>query len=314
MTRVTPFSPLALGALALVMATPVSAGDRPAILLTGYWPPTNEMIRQFSDNPEQNPDGWVGADWEGRGYDVYSYFPEFSPPDCSFCGRGMGDLEVDYQDTSEDFWPIADGTAPVAVITFSRGFNDFSWEVEMNQYNRPAEGWINDYDAPLKPTPAPPDDSVPAWHKRLSALPVKEIVEAVNDAALGVDAFVCFTGSGGGFLSEFMAYHGVWYQAIHAEPTDPAYCVAGGHVHVGQMISWDTAEQATEVTLRTVMDYVDSILTVPGDVNGDRIVDAADLVLLLASWGPCGKECPADFNGDGVVDTEDLLTLLSNWS
>ena len=56
---------------------------RPAILLTGYWPPSNEAVRPFSNNPVQNPGGWVGSDWEGRGYDVYSYFPEFSPPTCT---------------------------------------------------------------------------------------------------------------------------------------------------------------------------------------------------------------------------------------
>jgi hypothetical protein len=304
---------LAIGALAGALTIPALA-DRPTILLTGYWPPTNEMVRQFSADPEQNPDGWVGSDWEGRGYDVYAYFPEFSPPDCSFCGRGMGDLEVDYQDTSADFWPIADGLAPVAVITFSRGANNFSWELERNQYNRPEASWVSDYDAPFKPTPSPPDDSVPVWHKRLSTLPVKDIVDAVNDAALGIDAFVCFTGAGGGFLSEFIAYHGVWYQSIHEDPSDPAHCVTAGHVHVGQMISWDVAEEATEITLRTVIDHVDTLLVVPGDVNGDRVVDSEDLILLLASWGECPKGCPADFNDDGVVDTEDLLTLLSNWT
>ena len=43
---------------------------RPTILLTGYWPPTNEMLRRFSTNPLQNPAGWIGEDWEQRGFDV----------------------------------------------------------------------------------------------------------------------------------------------------------------------------------------------------------------------------------------------------
>src|SRR6188474_964335 len=42
-----------------------NAGSRPAILLTGYWPPTNEMIRHFSTDPVQNPGGWMGSNWEG---------------------------------------------------------------------------------------------------------------------------------------------------------------------------------------------------------------------------------------------------------
>jgi hypothetical protein len=48
------------------------------------------------------------------------------------------------------------------------------------------------------------------------------------------------------------------------------------------------------------------------DTNGDGVVDTADLVGLLASWGPC-PGCTADFNGDDVVDTTDLITLLAGW-
>jgi WD40 repeat protein len=53
-----------------------------------------------------------------------------------------------------------------------------------------------------------------------------------------------------------------------------------------------------------------------GDVNGDGLVNAEDLLLLLASWGECpggGEPCPADFDGDGFVGTADLLLLLANW-
>lgn len=237
---------------------------RPAILLTGYWPPSNEMLRRFSPDPLKNPQGWVGQDWEGRGYDVYAYFPEFNPPNCSSCGVGTGDLKVDYQDTSVDFWQFANALEPIAVITFSRGSPNNSWELEMNQYNRSA--WIPDYVAPTQPTPAPPDASVPAGHLRLSALPMQEVVDAIAAASLGLNPFICYSGDGGGFLSEFIAYHGVWYQALHQDPADPAWCVAAGHVHVGGAISWDTARLAAEVTLRTVMDYVDGVTACSGSV------------------------------------------------
>jgi hypothetical protein len=50
----------------------------------------------------------------------------------------------------------------------------------------------------------------------------------------------------------------------------------------------------------------------PGDIDGDGDVDTADLLLLLAAWGPC-PGCPEDINGDGVVNTVDLLLLLANW-
>jgi hypothetical protein len=49
----------------------------------------------------------------------------------------------------------------------------------------------------------------------------------------------------------------------------------------------------------------------PGDLNGDGIVDGADLGILLGAWGTSG---PGDLNGDGVVDGADLGILLGAWS
>lgn len=56
-------------------------------------------------------------------------------------------------------------------------------------------------------------------------------------------------------------------------------------------------------------------LPIPGDLNGDGVVDVSDLLVLLGAWGPCprGNECPADLNDDGTVDVFDLLVLLANW-
>jgi len=50
----------------------------------------------------------------------------------------------------------------------------------------------------------------------------------------------------------------------------------------------------------------------PADLNGDGVIDGADLGILLDAWGPC-VGCPADLNGDGVVDGADLGILLSAW-
>jgi hypothetical protein len=53
-----------------------------------------------------------------------------------------------------------------------------------------------------------------------------------------------------------------------------------------------------------------------GDLDGNGVVDTADLLIVLAEWGPCPDPpdpCPGDVNGDGVVDTEDLLAVLGNW-
>ena len=52
---------------------------------------------------------------------------------------------------------------------------------------------------------------------------------------------------------------------------------------------------------------------VPGDLNGDGIVDGADMGLLLSAWGTCGG-CSADLNGDGIVDGADMGLLLAYWT
>jgi hypothetical protein len=49
----------------------------------------------------------------------------------------------------------------------------------------------------------------------------------------------------------------------------------------------------------------------PADLNGDGVVDGADLGILLSAWGATGH--PADLNRDGIVDGADLGMLLSAW-
>lgn len=46
-----------------------------------------------------------------------------------------------------------------------------------------------------------------------------------------------------------------------------------------------------------------------GDLNGDALIDAADLSVLLGAWGTSG----ADLNGDGGTDAADLSVLLGAW-
>lgn len=250
---------LPLAATAIMVVPSSASAHSHNIMLTGYWPPTNNMLRPFSQNPAQNPEGWTGENWEDRGYDIYSFFPEF--PDG--VGKGVGDFEVDYQDTSEDFWRIVEEVRPVAIITFSRGNFDRSWEVERRQRN--LSQWIDDYEAPFQPTPSPPDASVPAGHIRESTLPMQAIVDAVNEQTT-LNAYIDEVGFGGGFLSEFIAYHGVWYQSLHADPSDPYWVAAAGHIHVGFNYLNDNpavVRNAMRTTLRTLTDYLDTVVPEP---------------------------------------------------
>lgn len=48
------------------------------------------------------------------------------------------------------------------------------------------------------------------------------------------------------------------------------------------------------------------------DLNGDGLVDAADLGILFAQWG-CTRKCEADLNGSGEVEAADLGFLIAEW-
>lgn len=52
-----------------------------------------------------------------------------------------------------------------------------------------------------------------------------------------------------------------------------------------------------------------------GDLDGDGLVGVSDLLILLASWGPCDdcNGCPADIDGNCSIGVADLLILLANW-
>ena len=65
----------------------------------------------------------------------------------------------------------------------------------------------------------------------------------------------------------------------------------------------------TSVSLRTVLE-ID--VPCPGDVNGDGIVDGADLASILGAWGKC-TGCPEDVDGNGIVDGADLAAILGAW-
>ncbi|MBL9140573.1 MAG: DNRLRE domain-containing protein [Phycisphaerae bacterium] len=49
----------------------------------------------------------------------------------------------------------------------------------------------------------------------------------------------------------------------------------------------------------------------PGDLNGDAVVNGADLGILLGAWGTAA---PGDLNSDGTVNGADLGLLLGYWT
>jgi hypothetical protein len=213
----------------------------PNIVLIGYWPPTNEMLREFSPHPEQNPHGWVGENWEGRGYNIFAFFPEF--PDG--VGVGKGDFQVDYQSTSKDFWGIVPQLAPRAVLSFGRSGENSDWEIENVTSNLSA--WLGDYQLPLFPTPSPPDKSVPAEHPRISRFPGNEIVRSLKRSSLPLNPFTDASGAGA-YLCEFLGFHLSWYREAN-----PASVAFAAHTHIGSASRLADLKRGVRITLRTLI-------------------------------------------------------------
>ncbi|WP_157595494.1 hypothetical protein [Plesiocystis pacifica] len=238
------------------------------VVVTGYWPPTNEMLRPWSQNPDQNPEGWMGANWHDHGYDVYAFFPEFPPDgdptndelgDPGAVGSPESDLQVDYQDTSQDFWAIVDEYAPAILITTSRG-GEIGWELEAVEGGhaaggpQPALDWYPDgYGEVIFPT----QDSIEArsWagistYRQGDQLPSQLPLEAILDAtaALNLTTVAIDQETSGNFLSGFMGLHGLLYN-LEAEDN-----LAAGHIHVGFGLPVDDARALIETTLDVVLE------------------------------------------------------------
>ncbi len=233
-----------------------SANELRNIMLTGYWNPTGQMIAQFSNNSYLNPSGWKGENWEGWGFDIYSFFP--TP------GVYNGTFEVDYQDTWEDFWSIAEEINPIAIISFGAGAGP--WEIEYNARN--LDSWVPDNDPPYQPTPCPPDDTKPPGYVRHSTHPVQSIADAVNNQTT-INAWVDWSGNPGAYLCEYMAYLGMWYQDIHSSTNDSYPCWASGFIHVASSVPLGDAIEATEITLREVIKYLLNLNSAPDEPNID---------------------------------------------
>lgn len=244
------------------------AGCVKKVVLMGYWPPTNEMLRPWSTDPQQNPNGWIGANWGGYGYDVYSFFPEF-PPDGDPTNDQIGDegavgspdfdLRVDYQATSSDFWRIVDEHQPVILVTTSRG-GQIGWEIEalegghgMNNPGDPSLDWSSDkYGAdqfPTQPTIEPRSwDAITTYRQGNtlpSQLPLDDIFAATD--SLGVTSVMIMQDTSGNFLSGFLALHGLYYNQL------APHNVAAGHIHVGLGLPVADASALIDATLHAVL-------------------------------------------------------------
>jgi len=139
-----------------------------------------------------------------------------------------------------------------------------------------------------------------SWTSLTGTLPT-----GVSGNALAVDwdrgIPTLFVGSGAGIYASFNN-GSIW---IKSGPDLP-------NVNIGQMEINRT--RRTIVTGTYGRGAWRSPLAQRADFDLSGVVDAADLSVLLGSWGSCSVlNCDADMDGSGVVDGADLAALLSEW-
>jgi len=156
--------------------------------------------------------------------------------------------------------------------------------------------------------PFNPFDQLQDIHVRLTDQAGDRATLALSDAAQGALRYPAPPASGIGWKSVFETYRFGLEDFASANP----------QLDISDLRSISFLCDVTP-TGRLFIDDIKfaTVVSIPGDLDGDGDVDVVDLLALLGDWGPCPDppaECPADLNGDGRVDVLDLLMLLGNWS
>ena len=111
---------------------------------------------------------------------------------------------------------------------------------------------------------------------------------------------------------------------------EPAYWKTTGDVQYltatldGGIAYWDSTageliwkDSTLERVAWATPDNVEQIVVLgplPGDVNGDGLIDGTDLTIILGNWGKTGQGLlGGDLNGDGIVEGNDYSEVLSYW-
>lgn len=230
----------------------------------------------------------------GKTYDIVAISPTFPKNKLGtypkpiynddYWGTGSGAITVDYQKTSDVFWPTVKQDFPIAIMSFSRWQQNKEWVLHRFGSNYPQNDWqtilewkdaSGEHDLNLaKPyigagmgdpatpnvggtpqTGGPPDSTQAANLTREGSLPRDEIITAIS-TKMPSSQIVPIpdnspAGSSGKFVSMFMTYHVAWYQRWWSTTSsDPKKaCLRAGHTHVGSHITVAHAQQALEIQI-----------------------------------------------------------------
>lgn len=100
-------------------------------------------------------------------------------------------------------------------------------------------------------------------------------------------------------------------QWVNDPASNHGWLLKGNEATQQSVKRFDSRESAASTRPQLTITFTPPPPPNPADLNGDGVVNAADLATLLANWGTPG---PGDLNGDGTVGPADLASLLAAWT
>ena len=120
------------------------------------------------------------------------------------------------------------------------------------------------------------------------------------------------------FFYESPDFHGDHLCGVYRLPNGNTIATDGPSREIREVdadgnIVW---QHFTSERLMRAVKYDDSILDPPNDCAGDADnngeVNVDDILMVIASWGPCAN-CDGDVDGDGEIGVDDVLLIISSW-
>ncbi|MHC5113167.1 MAG: hypothetical protein ACYTGP_01905 [Planctomycetota bacterium] len=141
---------------------------------------------------------------------------------------------------------------------------------------------------------------------------VHQIVAIASDDVWAVDSSVTYPGFG-----KFYHWDGTAWSVVPGQEIPGAEQVErhGGLAAVGPCDVWAVGSYNFGVDpVLPLIERLQPVSAPSGDINGDGVVNFADVLAAIGAWGPCAGACPADLDGSGDVGFGDILVILANWS